>query len=316
MIEICVIGNSLLTRIEHNADTPASVKTVVLYNHGFPDSAVTPHALAEFSAVKGTDSPLPEHGFWASRFPRKVCEHLLKKREDVAFVAFNTRGIPGSSSGDPPVRIEEAPADFKTKTLVGDMEDITQVANFLSTYFPSAKGSFFIFGMSTGAFLALAFAARADLHPPGGATGCVTVACVQDIPASVSLDFSPEQLDSVQTKGVCTAPFFPHGAENNPQHWELGAGYIESYKAFPEMPALAAALAVPTLLIHGKDDIHVPFEHGETLEKTLKEKSKAEVTLAAIPKANHFFSSNSALNKALSALTSFIAAHAAPPPSI
>lgn len=54
MIEICVIGNSLLTRIEHNADTPASVKTVVLYNHGFPDSAVTPHALAEFSAVKGT----------------------------------------------------------------------------------------------------------------------------------------------------------------------------------------------------------------------------------------------------------------------
>lgn len=68
-----------------------------------------------------------------------------------------------------------------------------------------------------------------------------------------------EQLDSVQTKGVCTAPFFPHGAENNPQHWELGAGYIESYKAFPEMPALAAALAVPTLLIHGKDDIHVPF---------------------------------------------------------
>jgi poly(3-hydroxybutyrate) depolymerase len=40
----------------------------------------------------------------------------------------------------------------------------------------------YVTGMSTGAFLAVAFAARRDLHPEGGLAGCVALACVDDIP--------------------------------------------------------------------------------------------------------------------------------------
>ena len=43
-------------------------------------------------------------------------------------------------------------------------------------------GQMYVTGMSTGAFLAVAFAARRDLHPQGGLAGCVALACVDDIP--------------------------------------------------------------------------------------------------------------------------------------
>jgi len=91
--------DTLLTRIEHNSDSCASCSSVLIYNHGFPDASVTPRALEQYTA-EGASS-LPEDGFWASRLPRKVCEGVLKALPNTAFVAFNTLGIPGSSSAQP-----------------------------------------------------------------------------------------------------------------------------------------------------------------------------------------------------------------------
>mmetsp|Transcript_44535 Transcript_44535/g.69674 ORF Transcript_44535/g.69674 Transcript_44535/m.69674 type:complete len:80 (+) Transcript_44535:976-1215(+) len=51
---------------------------------------------------------------------------------------------------------------------------------------------------------------------------------------------------------------------------------------------------------------HVPYQHAEALIETLKETAKVEVSLFSVPKGNHFLSSNSALNKALQAITAFL----------
>ncbi|KAJ1463920.1 hypothetical protein T484DRAFT_1872159, partial [Baffinella frigidus] len=121
-------------------------------------------------------SPPPAHGYWASRFPRKVCAHVLSKFSNVAFLAFNSRGIPGSSRGDPPARSEDPPTDFTGKTLDGDMEDVAGVVGFAAGAFPGAR--IVVCGMSTGAFLALAFAAKREAHPACGIAGCFVLACV------------------------------------------------------------------------------------------------------------------------------------------
>ena len=47
---------------------------------------------------------------------------------------------------------------------------------------PSYSVQMYVSGMSTGAFLAVAFASRKDLHPQGGLAGCIALACVDDIP--------------------------------------------------------------------------------------------------------------------------------------
>jgi hypothetical protein len=87
----------LLLRSEHNAAAAEDVSTVLVYCHGFPDSAgeystalpsqrahpltmralhcaVRPHALSE------AESPeLPAHALFASAVPRKWCDGLLRR---------------------------------------------------------------------------------------------------------------------------------------------------------------------------------------------------------------------------------------------
>lgn len=120
-------------------------------------------------------------------------------------------------------RASEAPPEFVTKTLTGDMQDIAAVVDhncfFMPSKLPMRQVSFccqrfsnsrlFICGLSTGAFLSLAYAASKDVHPPGGTresaqpssqhagapvAGCFTFACVDDIPGSVAMDFSEDQV--------------------------------------------------------------------------------------------------------------------------
>mmetsp|Transcript_12300 Transcript_12300/g.24337 ORF Transcript_12300/g.24337 Transcript_12300/m.24337 type:complete len:383 (+) Transcript_12300:106-1254(+) len=310
-LEIVKVQGKLLTRIEHNSESLATCKRVLLYNHGFPDSSITPNALTHHTEAEPGDA-VPENGYFSSRLPRKLCEVLLKKMPDTAFVAFNTMGIPGSTESAPE-RLEDPPAEFHDKTLTGDMRDIADVFAFLrADRFPEANMC--VCGMSTGAFLALAFAAREDLHPKGGLSSCFVFACVDDIPSSVVVDFSPEQLEEANKEGSCPAKFFPYGATDNPQEWRLGKAYIESYQDFPPMPELAAKLLMPVLLIHGEDDKHVPCDHADRLYATLQERmpegvgGKARVLqLAKIPKGNHFLSSNQPFNKAVSAIVDFFA---------
>ena len=297
---ITLVNGLLLTRIEHNcASGLASCTDVIIYNHGFPDSSVVPTAMTDFDAAGST----PEHGFFSTRMPRKWCEHVLKQLDDAAFVAFNTRGVPGSSQRAPDA-VETAPAEFEHKTLTGDLHDIEAVTVFMRQHCPDARIT--VCGMSTGAFLALAYAARSDLHPTGGVAGCIALACVDDIPSSASLDFSDQQRASFDEEGFCWKEFFPHGGRDNPQLWKLSRTYYDSYTEFPCAAELAAALSVPTLLLHGSEDRHVPPSHGQALFQTLRTHSSARTELLMLDKGNHFLSSNAALKKALAAVQRFL----------
>jgi pimeloyl-ACP methyl ester carboxylesterase len=176
MLQVAKVDGILLTRVETNISPGKTCTAALVYCHGFPDSSVTPDAFEE--AKQAPDAP-PEHGFWASRFPRKVCEHVLGKFSDVAFIAFNSRGIPGSSSGVPPSRVEDPPLDFESKTLSGDMQDIASVTRFAEEQFPGTK--IIMCGFSTGAFLALAFTACPEMHPSRGIAACFVLASVSGI---------------------------------------------------------------------------------------------------------------------------------------
>ena len=301
MLQVAKVDGILLTRVETNISPGGTCTAALVYCHGFPDASVTPNAFEE--AKQAPDAP-PEHGFWASRFPRKVCEHVLGKFSDVAFLAFNSRGIPGSSSGEPPGRVEDPPPDFEAKNLSGDMQDIASVARFAAEQFPGAK--IIMCGFSTGAFLALAFTARPEMHPASGIAACFVLASVSDIPSSSSLDFSPEQLARFEAEGFCLARFFPHGGTNNPQLWKLGRGYLDSYASFPDTKTLAASLRAPVLLLQGSDDTAVPPWHAQTLLEALTAGSGESVEVVMLKKGNHFLSANAALRSALSAVSAFL----------
>jgi len=213
-------------------------------------------------------------------------------------------------------RVEDAPPEFFGKTLVQDLKDMQAIAAFVREH-RCPEASIFICGMSTGAFLSVAFAHRKDLHPPGGIQGVWALACVDDIPSSVSVDFEEEQLKQAAQEGFCMKAFFPYGAESNPQSWKLGKEYIDSYASLPGMDEVAASLKVPLLLLHGEDDRHVPIEHAERLEALFAgrqaESATADVQVVKVPKGNHFLSSSSSMKKALAAIADFVAKHSASP---
>ena len=58
---------------------------------------------------------------------------------EIAFVCFNTRGVPGSGGA------------FADKTLTADLEDLELVCAALPQLYPSAR-RLFLCGMSTGTF--------------------------------------------------------------------------------------------------------------------------------------------------------------------
>ena len=136
--------------------------------------------------------------------------------------------------------------------------------------------------------------------------GCIALACVDDIPSSASLDFSDRQRASFDEEGFCWKEFFPHGGRDNTQRWKLSRTYYDSYTEFPCAAELAAALSVPTLLLHGSEDRHVPPSHGQALFQTLRTHSSARTELLMLDKGNHFLSSNAALKKALAAVQRFL----------
>ena len=80
-------------RLERNTAGPEDVRTVFLYNHGFPDSAVVPNALRA-CGEPGSDEA--GERLYSSALPRRWGDGLLQTTAAAAFVCFNTRGIPGS----------------------------------------------------------------------------------------------------------------------------------------------------------------------------------------------------------------------------
>eukprot|EP01066_Platyproteum_vivax_P020920 Platyproteum_vivax@DN8872_c0_g1_i1.p1 len=199
----CLGSNSVLARIEFNT-LPEEVTDVVIYSHGFPDSSVLEPNLviggsiltASLSAPIQFDS-LPENLYISSRVPRKLSGPIMEK-PNRAFVCFNSNGIQGSGG------------DFKSKTLVKDLQDLGDVFAAAEKWFTNASRMWAV-GLSTGAFLSLVYAGYCavpsilpqpfQLYRSGKLAGCVTIGCVYDIPKSYSLDFSPVQIEDMLSIG-------------------------------------------------------------------------------------------------------------------
>lgn len=137
----------LLLRVEYNTSSPADVRTVFIYSHGFPDASVATDALA--AAEGEVEDDATGERLFASALPRKWGRGLLHSTSAAAFVCFNTRGVPGSGGA------------YFDKTLRADIDDIEMVRSYCAgaAGFPNAT-RLFLCGMSTGAFLSVAAAAR------------------------------------------------------------------------------------------------------------------------------------------------------------
>ena len=117
--------------------------------------------------------------------------------------------------------------------------------------------------MSTGAFLSVVAAARSPAKTPTATpttlqlAGAFVLACVDDIPASVSLDFDQSQIQQAEREGYCSTSFWPwqppspENKKPDVEQWRLGRGYLRSYGQLPPTRTLAHSLRCPLLLIHG-----------------------------------------------------------------
>lgn len=343
-------SDDVLLRVEFNTVSAEHVKTVFIYSHGFPDASVTTDALAAAAVepVEQDEDDLDDHRLYASAVTRKWGDGLLQTTSAAAFVCFNTRGVPGSGG------------DFYAKTLSGDIDDLELVRSYCATRFENAS-RLFLCGMSTGAFLSMAAAARPALTVPnvnavaaGGVarakslmrwqrlrlSGVFVLACVDDIPSSVSVDFSEEQRQHAEVHGWCDTNFWPWSPANNlpeePEQWRLGRGYLDSYQRLPPTATLTHALRVPLLLLHGDRDAHVPLAHSQRLLNALtagvcgnivsndaaailsdgeaavetthspSSSAHANVSLVVVKGGNHFLSSSKAMKQALAAIRDFV----------
>lgn len=218
----------------------------------------------------------------------------------------------------------------------------------------------FLCGMSTGAFLSVAAAARPTFTWSSASTeaekravrqwqklqlcGVFVLACVDDIPSSVSVDFSEAQRQHAAAYGWCYTNFWPwsppqkrtNQAHNGsvvqpdklpsePQRWQLGRGYLTSYQQLPPTTTLSHSLRVPLLLIHGDQDTHVPLSHSHRLVEALAatprksaegnavdptvETSAKRVSLVVVKGGNHFLSSSKAMKQSLAAIRAFVKEH-------
>lgn len=153
--------------------------------------------------------------------------------------------------------------------------------------------------------------------------GVFVLACVADIPSSVVVDFSQEQLGCMASgEGHCEVAFWPcveAGTPSEKQMWRLNRTYTDSYAHFPPMASLGLGLHCPVLLIHGEADIHVPYkDHAPQLLAMLRKQHphaarsgssqdhEACVQLQGIKGGNHFLSSSKAMKTCLRCIETFV----------
>ncbi|KAH8742121.1 hypothetical protein FG386_003448 [Cryptosporidium ryanae] len=266
-----------------------------LYNHGFPDYTIkynsdTNRCLRKYECEFNTkDSAVEKYCVQElefqedllelTRFPTKMRDMCLSNIGDYVsntyntiFVTFNTNGILGSECGD-----------FYEKTLVKDMNDIETVVNYFCDLVYS-KSKLIMIGLSTGAFLTFSYSTnytkRGSTHynkecsddcfnckccrsnyfiSNPNLIGIVCIACVDDIPSSYDLDFTSDQLNEFNSNGFCTVNSNVPFVGGN----RLSVEYLNSYSHFPSYRHLHTnrnrIINVPILLVHGTDDMNVPF---------------------------------------------------------
>lgn len=274
---------TLLLRLERNVKDVRAVKRVFVYSHGFPDSSVTPEAISEAKRLAAGGERQKTPLFFASRMPRKLCEMVMRKAgPNNAFVCFNSRGIPGSGG------------EFHEKTLTDDLDDLHDTVVAIRQHYPNAS-DVVLCGLSTGAFLTLAYldstrSSSCSILP----TCAIVFACVDDIPTSKVLDFTPKQISDMNKKGFCTTDFYPVGCNGVPERKRLDVGYLRSYDKFWGATTMAQRIKTPVLLIHGTADKHVPYSHAKRLLKCLQSHSSLGskgFDLITVEGGNHFLSS-------------------------
>mmetsp|Transcript_26635 Transcript_26635/g.51606 ORF Transcript_26635/g.51606 Transcript_26635/m.51606 type:complete len:293 (-) Transcript_26635:22-900(-) len=284
-------------RLQRNVKDVQEVERIFVYSHGFPDSSVLPNAVSEARRLGASGPRNPEAAlFFSSRMPRKLCEMAMRKMKGKnAFVCFNTRGIPGSGGA------------FRAKTLTGDLLDLHCAVLAAQRHYPRAK-QVILCGLSTGALLSLGYLAdpRCELTRPSCA---ILFACVDDIPASKSLDFTAEQQRAMREKGFCMKDFYPPGCQGVPEKRRLDVGYLDSYEAFLAPEETAKRVKTPVILVHGTADKHVPFGHATRLLQHMQTHSPMGpdgVELLKIEGGNHFLSSKKHFKQAEKGILAFL----------
>jgi pimeloyl-ACP methyl ester carboxylesterase len=263
--QIVQVADRLRTIVSHNlSSTAAKAETVVVYVHGFPDSAVAPDC-AEF----------------ASRMPRKLCEACNKQMgttHPFAFVTFNGAGFPGSYGA------------FRTKSLVDDLDDVHSVLQYTREQLLAPEGRLFLVGLSTGAFLAFLYACQ-DRARALRLSGVVPIACIDSLRTGVNLDFDAEQVEQFQRDGYAMVQSI------DGQLHELDRRYYDSFFELRDLKDGAVDLACPCLLIHGTKDPCVPYDMAQSLEAHVKGIADQQIRLLTVEQANHLFTASQHMDK-------------------
>ncbi|EEA05075.1 uncharacterized protein CMU_041460 [Cryptosporidium muris RN66] len=294
------------------------VKCTFVYNHGFPDYSVEfsddicitekVHFFLKDSStlidIEYLEASKDISTLLASRCATKMSECIFRSinysgttssiLEPSVFIAFNTNGIFGNTNGT-----------FCEKTLAKDMLDIDLIVSFFMFIFN--RSQLFLIGISTGAFLTIAYASGCPeishsnildhsksiklegIYPHPKLCGIILMACVDDIPSSYSIDFNEQQICDFRLHGHCSLltsipivndEIFNIKVANNGEKRsiKLLRKYLDSYSLFPRYEQLGKKVQVPTLLIHGTDDKYVPYNMALNLIQLNEDVSNGKMT--------------------------------------
>jgi len=286
---------SLLACLEYELE---DFNSCFVYLHGFPDQTCDHR---ESSKVYGT---------FCSRLPRKAADFLV--RDKLAFLGFNFRGTPGSST------------KFYDKTVSRELDDLILVLRYIRKEFQQIQ-NIHVIGLSTGAIIG-ALARRTITETLGNQENHLvrTITLIASCGAygmlkPLTYDFTGEQLESFRTKGWCKKEFWlPVGHSSNPEAAEgpaktrenghqkakytipLGRQYMDDFVKLSVAEAVREGV-IPLLVIHGSADKNVPVKEGcQVFDIAAGPKE-----WLLIPKGNHLLTSAKHMKKVLLAIRKF-----------
>ena len=240
-----------------------------------------------------------------------VWQHWIRFFSDhFRFIRYDERGC-GMS--------DRTPGDLSVDRWVGDLEDIIDAAHPVPP--------FALLGISQGAAMCIAYAVR---HPErvshlllyGGYARGVwqreDEALKTEFRAIIELVRAGWGRDNPAFRRVFTSRFIPRATEEQ-MHWfddlclktttaEIAAHLLEA-RADVDVSGLLERVRVPTLVVHGRNDVVVPINEGRLLAERIPGAQFVE-----LDSDNHvLLGSEPAWNRFCEATLDFLGAPAAPP---
>lgn len=279
---------------------------IFVYCHGFPDLSIHPVTCD-----------------YVSRFPQKFHQHLFSPTYEsihgsmFIFVCFNFLGLPGTTG-----------LRFQDKTIAQEIHDTQQVITWIINQVNARHGphrpiQLNLMGLSTGANIVSLLRGNISIrHLHVSCTFCA-IAGLADLAQGIDLDFTIEQIQDMETKGMCWKEFYlPHDlplpseatpgldTTNTGQSRKIYMPLNRKYRDqcldgvtldIHQSITAASAKARPFLVIHGNADQHVPIEYGRALfECAVHPKVWYEAK-----KGNHFYSNSKVMKKVLRVIQDF-----------